>query len=83
MLVGVCVHRRGSIERYPKNMGFGRERGCGGPYLAAPPTSALVQNRVEFGELVLSAYIRTAAAVIPGFSLKGTKCYVSVTWEHI
>ena len=32
-------------------MDFGREGGCGGSYLAAPPTSARVQNRVEFVEL--------------------------------
>ena len=32
-------------------MDFGRERGCGGPYFAAPPASARVQNRVEFVEL--------------------------------
>ena len=32
-------------------MGFGRERGSGGPYLAAPPTAARVQNSVEFVEL--------------------------------
>ena len=32
-------------------MDFGRERGCGGPYFAAPPTSARVLNRVEFVEL--------------------------------
>ena len=49
--IGLCVHRRWSIERHRKNMDFGREGGCGGPYLAAPPTSARVQNRVEFVEL--------------------------------
>ena len=32
-------------------MDFGRESGCGGLYLAAPPTSARVQNRVEYVEL--------------------------------
>ena len=51
VLVCWCVHRRWSIERHRKNMDFGREGGCGGPYLAAPPTSARVQNRVEFVEL--------------------------------
>ena len=50
----VCVlvcHGRWSIDRHRKSMNFGLERGCGGPYLAAPPTSARVQNRVEFVEL--------------------------------
>ena len=51
VLVYLCVHRRWSIERNRKGMDFGRERGCGGPYLAAPPTSARVQNNVEFVEL--------------------------------
>ena len=46
-LVGVCVHRRWSIERHRKSMDFGRERACGGSYLAALRTSARVQNRVE------------------------------------
>ena len=45
------MHRGWTIERNRKSMDFGRERGCGGPYLAAPPTSARVQNRVEFVEL--------------------------------
>ena len=47
----VCVLRRWSIERYRKSMDFGREGDCGCPYLAAPPTSARVQNSVEFVEL--------------------------------
>ena len=53
MYVGVywCVHRRWSIERHRKSMDFGREGGCGVPYLAAPPTSARVQNSVKFVEL--------------------------------
>ena len=46
-----CVHRRWSIERHRKSMDFDHEGGCGGPYFAAPPTSARVQNRVEFVEL--------------------------------
>ena len=48
---GLCVPRRWSIERHRKRMDFGRERGCVGPYLAAPPTSTRVQNSVEFVEL--------------------------------
>ena len=51
MRVFVLVHRRWSVERHRKSMSFGREGGCGGPYLAAPPTSARVQNLVEFVEL--------------------------------
>ena len=47
-LLITCVHRRWSIERHQKSMDFGREGGCGGPYLAVPPTSARVQNRAEF-----------------------------------
>ena len=50
--VRLCVPRRWSIERHRKSMDFGRERGCRGPYFAAPPTSDRVQNRVEFVELV-------------------------------
>ena len=34
-------------------MDFSREGGCGGPYLAAPPTSARVQIRDEFVELLV------------------------------
>ena len=49
--IGLCVHRRWSIERDRKSMDFGRERGCVGPYLAALHTSAHVQNRVDFVEL--------------------------------
>ena len=51
--VGVfkCVHRRWSIERHRKSMNFGREAGCVGPYLCAPPTCARVQSRFEFVEL--------------------------------
>ena len=45
--IGLCVHRRWSIERHRKSMDFGRERACGGSYLAALRTSARVQNRVE------------------------------------
>ena len=45
------VHRRWSIERHRKSTDFGREGGCVGPDLEAPPTSARVQNRVEFVEL--------------------------------
>ena len=50
-LLCVWVHRYWSIKNQRKSMDFGREGGCGGPYLAAPPTSARVQNRVEFVEL--------------------------------
>ena len=50
-LVGVYVHRHWSIERHRKSMDFGREGCCGGPYIAAPPTTSRVQNRVEFVEL--------------------------------
>ena len=32
-------------------MDFGHEVGCRSPYFAAPPTSARVQNRVDFVEL--------------------------------
>ena len=49
--IGLCVHRRWSIERHRNSMDFGRERGCVGPYLAALHTSARVQNLVEFVEL--------------------------------
>ena len=49
--IGVWVHRRWSIERHRKSMDFGREGGCGGPYLCAPSTSARVQRRFEFLEL--------------------------------
>ena len=49
--IGLCVHRRWSIERHRKSMDFGRGRGCGGPYLAALHNSARVQKRVEFVEL--------------------------------
>ena len=38
-------------------MDFGRERGYGGPYLAAPPTSARVQNRVEFLSLLVMCHL--------------------------
>ena len=51
VLVYLRVHRRWSIERHRKSMDFGREGGCGVPYLAAPPTSARVQNSVKFVEL--------------------------------
>ena len=47
----VCVHRRWSIAHHRTSMDFGPEGGCGRPYFAAPPTSARVQNRVEFVEL--------------------------------
>ena len=50
VLVYLCVHRRWSIERHLNIMDFGCGRGCGGPYLAAPPNSARVQNSVEFVE---------------------------------
>ena len=46
--IGVWVRRRWSIERHRKMMDLGREDGCGGPYLAAPPTSTRVQNRFGF-----------------------------------
>ena len=46
--IGVWVHRRWSIERHRKIMDLGREDGCGGPYLAAPPTSSRIQNRFDF-----------------------------------
>ena len=49
--IGSCVHRGWSIERHRKSTDFGREGGRGGPNLAAPSTSARVQNRVEFVEL--------------------------------
>ena len=49
--IGLCVHRRWSIERDRKSMDFGRERGCVGPCLAALHTSTRVQNRVEFVDL--------------------------------
>ena len=49
--VGGWVHQRWSIECYRKSMDFGREGGCVGSYLGTPPTSARVQNRVEFVEL--------------------------------
>ena len=51
MFVYLCVHLRSSIEHHRKSMDFSRERGYGTPYLAAPPTAARVQNRVEFVEL--------------------------------
>ena len=57
LLVCACVHRRWSIERHRKSVDFGRERGCGGPYLAAPPTSTGVQNRFEFVEFGRDIYV--------------------------
>ena len=35
-------------------MDFGRECGCGRPYLPPPPTSARMQSRYEFLELALN-----------------------------
>ena len=49
--IGVWVHRRWSTKRHRNSMDFCNEGGCIGPYLAAQPTSARVQNRVEFVEL--------------------------------
>ena len=66
VLVCVWVHRRWSIERHRKSIDFGREGGSGGPYLAAPPTSARVQNRVEFVEL---ARDMSSNCTIPGICL--------------
>ena len=51
LFVGLLAYRRWSIGRHLKSMDFGREGDFVGPYLAAPPTSARVQNRVEFVEL--------------------------------
>ena len=47
----MCVHRGLALSSHQRGTDFGRERGCGGPYLCAPSTSARVQNRFEFVEL--------------------------------
>ena len=82
MLVGVCVHRRGSIERYPKNMGFGRERGCGGPYLAAPLTSARVQNCAEFGDLPRDMSSNCTGEVQAGTGISPYHSFQAVVRAH-
>ena len=47
-----CVRRRWSNERHRKSMDFGRERGCGGPYFAAPHARLCPRpKRFEFVEL--------------------------------
>ena len=51
VLVFLCVHRGLGLSHHQRVIGFGREGGCGGPYLYAPSTSARVQNRFGFVEL--------------------------------
>ena len=52
-----------SIERRRKSMNFGRESGCGGPYLAAPPTSARVQSRFEFVRGICTGELQARTAI--------------------
>ena len=71
LLVYWCVHRRYSIERLRKSMNFGREGGCVGPYLAAPPTSARVQNGVELVDLACDMFSNCTGEVQARIGISG------------
>ena len=75
--VGLLAYRRWSIGRHLKSMDFGREGDFVGPYLAAPPTSARVQNRVEFVVLTrdlssnLTREVQAGIAISRQYQLSG------------
>ena len=60
-------------------MDFGREGGCGGPYLAEPPTSARVQKRVEFVQLARYTSSNYTGEVKPELQLQAD---TTARWYH-
>ena len=63
-------------------MNFGRERGCGGPYLCAPHTSARIQNRVEFVDLARDMPSNCTGEVQAGTGISRYHSFHAVVRAH-